>query len=95
MKIITNQTEINMARELAGLKSQIKTLEKRHDEIVSFFKTNYKGESLLKLDSFVVIMKDQERSTLDRKALEAQLGIDNVLPFVKTTNSVVLTVQEA
>lgn len=95
MKISTNPQEIQMARELKMIGEQLSILKKRDDEIKNYFKTNYASEGFIKLDNIMIVMSNRETSSLDRKALEAKLGIDNLLPFITKTPYISLSVKDA
>ena len=95
MKNLRSESDKEKAQELFKIIEQRKRLEKAESELKEYFKAICDGESALKAGDVLIIFTECERAMLDRKLLEAELGMDRVKEFEKVTTYIKTEVKSA
>lgn len=70
-------------------------MEKQEEHLKAYFKTEMGTEMILEAGNVVLILESKSRTSLDKKALEAELGHDVIVKFEKTTTYQCLNVKKA
>lgn len=79
-----NKDKISKANELLKLVSSRKQNEKRESELKEYFKNEIK-DGVLECGNVTIIILDAKKSSLDRKGLEQEFGLEAVKAFEKIT----------
>lgn len=86
---------VSMVAQLAEIIENRKAQDKVEKELKAVLKEFMGSETMLEAGSHVVILEDRETSTIDRKALTIELGLEAVEKFTKVTAYTMLTVKPA
>lgn len=94
MKAIKSDT--TLAIELHQIILQRRAIEKREQELKTFFKTKLSslGVDTVTTGGILIKLVDRSRTDIDRKALMAVLGPDTVKQFERTTTYLQVDVSE-
>ncbi len=91
----TSKTLNRLAHDYLELKNQSKILKSQEDALRTELLVALENESAMKTDDYIVLASKQSMSTIDRKALIAALGEQEVVKYTKVTNYVKLEVKVA
>lgn len=81
----TSKAKIEKAERLAKISAKRKALADEEKELKGYFKEVIGGSGALQAGDILVVVSDKKRSSLDRKALEAQFGKDVIAEYLKVT----------
>ncbi len=95
MKTLRSKTDIDLAIELSHVIAERRTLEKRETELKDYFKNKINDFGVIRVGDVIIVLSECERESLDRKALETELGVDRVKEFVNITTYTKLEVKGA
>ena len=86
---------MSIAKRYLEINEQLKTLEKERDALRKQLLNIMQNSAVLITDGVALTLKDQERSTIDKEALTAAMGVEFVAQYSKTTQFKVLTAVKA
>ena len=81
---MTNRQYLNRLQKLDALKAEIEALKKEADALRDEIINDMDGDAV-ECDTFKMSAKLTERRTLDRKAIEARVGVDIVNECMRST----------
>lgn len=85
MKTVRSKKMIEMVAELAEIVEQRRELAKKEKQLKAQLDVALENEEAMKAGQWLVTATEKTRSSLDRKALEAEYGADEITRFEKVT----------
>ena len=96
MKPQSQKSDAQLALELKETIDRRREIEKREDELKSYFKTKLGslGQDTASVGGILISLTSKSRTDIDKKAIAAQMGADWLKQFEKKTNYTQVDVKE-